>query len=129
MPSGSAAKRSSYGPCTTGGGGGGEAPQSKTTSSSRQRSVFRLMIRLSSASSLGQNSSMKWKTHARMALSRPSEPLVRSPQMFCAAVFTFWLAFWKSCCIEGSTTSKESPTIASYCAISSSCESGWKRSL
>ena len=64
MPSGSAASRSSYAPCLTGGGGGGEAPQSKTTSSSRQRSVFRLMIRLSSEFSLGQNSSMKWKTHA-----------------------------------------------------------------
>ena len=129
MPSGSAASRSSYGPCTTGGGGGGEAPQLKTTSSSRQRSVFRLMIRLSSEFSLGQNSSMKWKTHARMALSIDSEPRVRSPQMFCAASLTSWLALSKSCCIDGSTTSKESPTISSYCDWSWSSLSGWKRSL
>ena len=64
-----------------------------------------------------------------MALSSESEPRVRSPQMFCAASLTSWLAPSKSCCIDGSTTSKESPTMASYCAMSSSCESGWKRSL
>lgn len=64
MPSGSDASMSSNAACLKGGGGGGAALQSKITSSSFHLSVFRLMIRLSSDSDSGQNSSMKWKTHA-----------------------------------------------------------------
>jgi hypothetical protein len=128
-PSGSDASMSSNAPCLKGGGGGGAALQSKITSSSFHLSVFRLMIRLSSASDSGQNSSMKWKTHARMAWSSDSEPRPRSPQMFCAAVLTSWLALSKSCCMDGSTTSKESPTMALYLALSSSGLSPSKRFL
>ena len=64
-----------------------------------------------------------------MALSIDSEPRVRSPQMFCAASLTSWLALSKSFCIDGSTASKESPTISSYCDWSWSSLFGWKRSL
>ena len=52
-----------------------------------------------------------------MAWSSDIEPRSRSAQMFCAAVFTSWLALSKSCCIDGSTTSKESPTISWNCCL------------